>query len=93
MSYLKDKKDTIKDASGQIVKWRQEAFYNPDMYEENMDKVNTFVKLLPPDIKKQVIKAANAKKDNETFYDYIEEKFNKEVREEEQIEANEEAPQ
>lgn len=83
MSYLKSKDEAVKEAATQITKWRQEAFAVPDKYEENMKKVNFFVKMLPPDIKPNVMKAANNRDANKTLYDFIEKKYDKESTQEE----------
>lgn len=77
-AFLQDRKKTISEAATQITKWRQEAFMAPDKYEENMKKVNFFVKMLPPDIRKEALKSANNRDANETLYEFIEQKYNEE---------------
>jgi hypothetical protein len=77
-AFLQDRKKTISDAATQITKWRQEAFLAPDKYEENMKKVNFFVKMLPPDVRQEALKKANNRDANETLYDFVEKKYNEE---------------
>lgn len=79
MSYLKDKKTTIKEAADQIFKWRQEGHFIEDKKEENMKKANAFLRLLPPDIRADVHKNVQSRKENETLYMHIEKKFNQET--------------
>ena len=54
--YLKNRSESVKDASRVITAWRQEALARPDLFEENARKVNAYVKFLPPDIKADVLR-------------------------------------
>jgi hypothetical protein len=85
-AYLKDKNDMISDASKQIRNWRQEAAHNPDKRDENMAKVNTLVRMLPVDIKDQVLRKS---KSDDTFHEYIAKKYEEEIAREQFIRRDE----
>lgn len=80
-SYVQDQKTTISEAARTLRNWRQEAFYNPDKYEENKQKANMFTKLLPVNIKNQVLKQVNSTTDN-SFYEFVERKYQKQKAQE-----------
>jgi hypothetical protein len=79
MKWVKEKDKMIKEAAKQIVKWRQESFFIPDKRMENAQKVNTFVRLIPAAIRKDVMKQANRAKENQTLFKHIEKKYEQEV--------------
>lgn len=79
--YLNNKEEVVKEAAKQVRNWRQEAFTNPDKLQENQEKVNAYIKLLPADIRTQVIKQTNNITDK-SFYDHIALKFQQEKAQE-----------
>lgn len=87
-AFLQDRKQVVNDAAGQIAKWRQEAFLVPDKFDENMKKVNMFVKLLPPAVRKDALDAANRRKESQTLYDYVEKKYDQESQVDENADLN-----
>lgn len=84
-AYLDNKKEVIAEASKQLRDWRQEAFNNPDAYEPNKQKANLFVKLLPAEIRRDVLEQTNSLTD-QSFYDSVERKYRKEIAEEGTVE-------
>jgi hypothetical protein len=78
MRYNENKETAIKDGANQLKKWRQEAFFNKDMMEPNMKKANALIRLLPEDIRKDVIKKANSGDDSESLFTHVAEKYHKE---------------
>lgn len=76
-NYLNNKDEVVKEAAKQVRNWRQEAFTNPDKYDENLQKVNAYVRLLPPDIQNQVLKQTN-KITDQSFYDHVAQKYQQE---------------
>lgn len=85
-AYLDNRTEAITDAANQLKVWRQEAFTRPDLLEENAKKANAFVKLLPPDIKRDVLRRAHASMD-ESFYTGIMERMDS-VRRKEEFQKN-----
>lgn len=81
-NYLDNKEDSIKEAANQVRLWRTEAFRSPDKFNENMEKVNTFMALLPADVRQDVLRRTNRITDD-SFYDYVTEKYNEEKMKEE----------
>lgn len=79
--YTKNQDEVINDASNQIRKWRQEAFYNEDMMDKNARKANALIRMLPAHLRTKVLKKAN-QGDNKDLFTHIEEKFNKQIAEE-----------
>jgi hypothetical protein len=77
-SYLDNKDKTISEAATQLRNWRQEAFSNPDVYEENKQKANAFINLLPKEIRRDVLKRTNRITDK-SFYEHIERKYREEM--------------
>lgn len=74
MQYLSDRSKASKDAAAQIRNWRTEMMVNPDKLEENMHKVNMFVKLLPDDIRLQALKQSKVGIP-QSLYDSVEKKI------------------
>lgn len=85
MRYNEKKDEAIKDAANQLKKWRQEAFANKDTMEPNMKKANALIRLLPEDIRRDVIKRANSGDASETLFDHVAEKYHKEKLEQEAL--------
>lgn len=77
LKYLENKKETIREVATQLRNWRQEAFNNPDKFEENMKKANVLIKMLPAADRADVIRQTNAITDD-SFYDYLEKKVSEE---------------
>jgi hypothetical protein len=90
-AYNKNRKEMINDASNQISQWRQEALVRPDMYAENTKKVNAFVKFLPPDIRREVLRRSHQKV-NPSIYSGIKERFEKTKADEAYLNRLEEGP-
>jgi hypothetical protein len=84
--YMKQRQEMVKDAASQIVAWKQEALNRPDMFEANAKKTNAFVKFLPADIKKDVLKQVRRQTDP-SIYSGIKDRFEK-TRQTEQIMEN-----
>ena len=76
-AHLKDKQNIVKEAATQLRNWRQEAFNNPEVFEENMQKANLLVKMLPPDVQLDVQRQTN-KITDKSFYEHIATKYNEE---------------
>jgi hypothetical protein len=74
--FTKNREDVVKEAAKVVRNWRQEAFTIPDKYEENQKKVNFYVSLLPPAIRKQVLNQTNV--DSASLYEYIQKKYDQE---------------
>lgn len=77
-SYLDNKDHVIAEASKQLRDWRQEAFNNDDKFEENRQKANTFINLLPIEIRSDVVKRANSTTDK-SFYEHVAQKYQREI--------------
>ena len=84
-NYLDNRSEAIRDAATQIKNWRQEAFTQPDLLEENAKKANAFMQLLPDDIRKDVLRQAH-KEIPDSFYSGIQDRM-KDVRRKEAIAA------
>lgn len=84
--YMKQRQEMIKDAASQIVAWKQEALNRPDMFETNAKKTNAFVKFLPADIKKDVLKQVRRQTDP-SIYSGIKDRF-EQTRQTERIMEN-----
>ena len=80
-AYLKHKDEVVKETASQLRNWRTEAHLNPDKWEENAKKANALINLVPNDIRKEVLKRTNSTTP-QSFYDYMGEKYEKELREE-----------
>ncbi len=91
-AYNTNRADSVKEAADVIVGWRQEAFANPSDMAETAQRVNAFVKMLPPDIKRDVLRQAQRKNDP-SFYRSVVERYEKNKHKEQiakQIEGMEE---
>lgn len=53
------RRTATEDAVSQLRLWRQQAFTNPDAYQENMEKANMLTQMLPEDIRADVIRQVN----------------------------------
>jgi hypothetical protein len=78
MAYAENKTERIDEAAKQVRNWRQEAFSNPDKYDENMGKVNAFIALQRPEDRYEIIKKTNRITDT-SLYDNVARKFNEET--------------
>lgn len=87
MEYTKNQDQVVKDATNQLKKWRQEAFFNEDKMDVNMRKANALVRMLPANIRAKVIKEANG--DTGTLFEHIEKKFNQQQAEAAALEGTE----
>lgn len=83
MAWEKNRDENIKEISTQLRNWRQEAITNPDKFDENMQKANALMKLIPPHERSKVIRQTNTITDP-SFYAHIERK----VREEQAMEES-----
>lgn len=77
MAWQTNKRESIKEVATQLRNWRQEAFSNPDKMEENMQKANALIKLIPVQDRRQVLRQTNSITDK-SFYDHIEKKVREE---------------
>lgn len=77
MAWDKDKQESVKEVSKQLRNWRQEAFTNPDKYEENLAKSNALIKLLPVRDRREVLNQTNSITEP-SFYAHIEAKVSEE---------------
>lgn len=76
--YIQDNQEFVKDAKKLVRKWREEAFYNPDKYSENMKKVNTFIQTLPPSVRVDLYRTMRTEDDG-SFAAYVGKKYEEEV--------------
>lgn len=75
--FIANKKESIKEAATQIRNWRQEAFLNKDVMEENLQKVNILMQSLPADIRDDVRRQS---KGTDEFHDYVARKYDEDVQ-------------
>jgi hypothetical protein len=76
-AYNDNVEEQVTEASKVVRSLRQEAFLNPDKFNENMEQVNLFMKLQPEFVRRRILKQAN-KITDKSFYEHIETKYNKE---------------
>jgi hypothetical protein len=81
--YLKNRRESVDAAAKQIASWREEALTRPDLFEANAKKVNAFVKFLPADIRRDVLKQAHGRV-KPSIYASVKDRFEK-TRQTEQI--------
>lgn len=86
MNWETNKRESIKEVATQLRNWRQEAFNNPDKFQENMQKANALIRLLPVTDRREVIKRTNSITDK-SFYDHIEKKVREEKAREQMAEG------
>jgi len=55
-TYFKDKSKAVKEASKVISNYRVDMMHRPDQRETIQQEVNAFVRLLPPDVRKEALK-------------------------------------
>jgi hypothetical protein len=55
MGWMKDRKKSVDEASKVLIAYRQQYAEYPDKADEIREQINLFVKLLPPDIKRDVL--------------------------------------
>lgn len=67
---IKDRKAMISEAAVKVRNWRQEAFNNPDAYEENERKVNALMQLYPADVRADILKQTSNITDR-SFYEHV----------------------
>lgn len=76
MAYQQNQKEPLKDAVNTIVKYRQRFASEPDNRDQIGREINTFVKLLPPEIRMKALRAANSR-DNKALYQSLKEQIDK----------------
>ena len=69
--------DQVAEAAKVVRSLRQEAFLNPDKYQENMEQVNLFMRLQPAFVRRRILRQTNRTTDH-SFYEHVETKYNKE---------------
>lgn len=86
MAWDKNKQESIKEVATQLRNWRQQAITNPDLMEENMQKANALIRMLPVQDRPEVIKQTNRITDS-SFYEHIERKVSEEQMKENMAEG------
>jgi hypothetical protein len=69
-NFVANENDAKKEFSKKLRDWRQEAFNNPDKYNENMKKANALIQMIPVHMRKDVIRQTNNITDP-SFYEKI----------------------
>lgn len=69
-NFVANESEAKKEFAKRLRDWRQEAFNNPDKYEENMKKSNALIQLIPQHMRQDIIRQTNNITDP-SFYDRI----------------------
>jgi DNA-binding Lrp family transcriptional regulator len=84
LAWSKNKEENLKEISTQMRNWRQEALVTGN-YEKYWTKANTLMQMIPVEERREIIRRTN-QIDEESFYNYIEEKVSEEQTEEQAME-------
>lgn len=77
MKWLENNEESAKEVAKQLRNWRQEAMHVPEKFEENMQKANVLMRLLPPSQRRDVLRQTN-KATEDSFYDFVSRKVEEE---------------
>lgn len=79
-SMNEDRDETVRDSVNRMRTWRQEAFNNPDKWEENRQKTNLLVQMMDPALRNDVLLDLNRVSDD-SLNEYLAGKWEEEQAE------------
>lgn len=87
MSFQKNKKKHVDEAVKFIVDHRTRMAFEPDHRQEIANQINTFIRLLPEDVRVQALSKAN-RRDNKAMIDSLTEQMNKDKARADMVKLN-----
>jgi hypothetical protein len=85
LAWQKNKSENLKEISTKLRNWRQEALVT-GQYEKYWTKANVLMRMVPIQDRREILRKTNAT-DQDSFYDYLEEKVSEEQTEEQMMEG------
>lgn len=82
LAWSKDRKEATQEISTQLANWRQEALSTGE-WEKYQTKANILIQLVPQQDRRDVLRQANKRSEDASFYDHLERKVSEEQTAEE----------